>query len=111
MSVCNTKYLIILIILAWRCTAVPIYPIIPEIITGTVISHPAALINAAMEENLPNELRNNFYKDANIAAELAKESWFIDKEMQVQDNSLFFSITFRVIKSDDTKGKGVIYNG
>jgi len=81
--------------------AVPIYPIIPEIITGTVISHPAALINAAMEENLPNELRNNFYKDANIAAGLAKESWFIDKEMQVQNNFLSFSMTFRTIESEE----------
>jgi hypothetical protein len=94
----------VLITLAWRCTAVPIYPIIPEIITGTVISHPAALINAAMEENLPNELRNNFYKDANIAAGLARESWFIDKETQVQDNSLFLSITLKVIKRK-TKNK------
>jgi len=48
-----------------------------------MLAHPAVIINSAMEDNLPNHLRNNFYKNPNIAADLAKESWFIDKEMQV----------------------------
>ncbi|EZA57632.1 hypothetical protein X777_00732 [Ooceraea biroi] len=64
------------------CAAAPIYLVSSEAISGAVFAHPAVLINSAMEDNLPNELRNNFYKNANIAAGLAKESWFIDKEMQ-----------------------------
>jgi len=61
------------------CAAMPILFLTPE----TMLVHPAVIINSAMEDNLPNHLRNNFYKNPNIAADLAKESWFIDKEMQV----------------------------
>lgn len=65
--------------------ATPIYFVSPESITqDTVLTHPAVLINSAMEDNLPNQLKNDFYKNPNVAANLAKESWFIDKEMQVQ---------------------------
>ncbi|RLU24560.1 hypothetical protein DMN91_002649 [Ooceraea biroi] len=79
------KNLIILISVMVTCAAAPIYLVSSEAISGAVFAHPAVLINSAMEDNLPNELRNNFYKNANIAAGLAKESWFIDKEMQVID--------------------------
>ena len=47
-------------------------------------AHPAVLINSQMEDALPNELRNNFYKNPLIAAGLAKESLLTPKEMQVQ---------------------------
>ncbi|XP_033211459.1 uncharacterized protein LOC117169276 [Belonocnema kinseyi] len=46
-------------------------------------AHPAVLINSQMEEGLPNELRNNFYKNPRIAAGLANESLLTVKEMQV----------------------------
>ncbi|XP_018397463.1 PREDICTED: uncharacterized protein LOC108775556 [Cyphomyrmex costatus] len=61
------------------CAATPIFYLNPE----TMLAHPAVIINSAMEDNLPYQLRNDFYKDPSIAAGLAKESWFIDKEMQV----------------------------
>ncbi|XP_011870521.1 PREDICTED: uncharacterized protein LOC105563501 [Vollenhovia emeryi] len=72
---------IVLFIVIATCTATPILFLSPE---GT-LAHPAVVINSAMEDNLPNQLRNNFYKDPNIAAGLAKESWFSNKEMQVVD--------------------------
>ncbi|XP_029176545.1 uncharacterized protein LOC114944689 [Nylanderia fulva] len=77
---------IILFSLMSTCVPLPIFLISPEnAIQDTVLTHPAVLINSAMEDSLSNELRNNFYKNPNIAASLAKESWFIDKEMQVID--------------------------
>lgn len=76
----NGVHVIILFTLMATCAATPIFVAHP----GTVLAHPAVLINSAMEDSLPNELRNDFYKDPNIAAGLAKESWFIDKETQVQ---------------------------
>lgn len=77
---------IILFNLMSICVATPIFFVSPEtVIQDTVLAHPAVLINSAMENNLPNQLRNDFYKNPNIAAGLAKESWFIDKEMQVQN--------------------------
>ncbi|KYN35063.1 hypothetical protein ALC56_10661 [Trachymyrmex septentrionalis] len=72
---------IILFIVVTTCAATPILFINP----GTMFAHPAVIINSEMEDNLPYELRNNFYKNPSIAAGLAKESWFIDKEMQVID--------------------------
>lgn len=47
--------------------------------------HPAAELNAASEALLPRELlkSNDFYDNPSIAAGLAKESWFTNKEMQV----------------------------
>lgn len=76
---------IILFSLISTCVSTPIFFISPEsAIQETILPHPAVLINSAMEDNLSNQLRNNFYKNPNIAADLAKESWFIDKEMQVQ---------------------------
>ncbi|XP_001121757.2 uncharacterized protein LOC725973 isoform X2 [Apis mellifera] len=53
--------------------------------SGFVYQHPANLLNSAIEDTLPNELRNNFYKNPQIAAKLAKESWIFNKEMQVID--------------------------
>nr|XP_034192353.1 uncharacterized protein LOC117609785 isoform X1 [Osmia lignaria] len=60
------------------CAAMPQY-YIPE---GFVYPHPANLLNSAVEDTLPNELRNDFYKNPIIAAKLAKESWIFNKEMQ-----------------------------
>ncbi|XP_036141907.1 uncharacterized protein LOC105840611 isoform X2 [Monomorium pharaonis] len=78
----STNYInTILFIMVTTCAATPILLLTPE----ETLAHPAVAINSAMEDNLPNELRNNFYKNPNIAAGLAKESWFVDKEMQVID--------------------------
>lgn len=49
----------------------------------TPYAHPAVLINSNMESQLPDELRNQFYRNPRIASGLAKESWFGNKEMQV----------------------------
>lgn len=78
--------IIILFSLISNCIAAPIFFVSESAIQDTVLTHPAVLINSAMEDNLPSQLRNNFYKNPNIAAGLAKESWFIDKEMQVYNN-------------------------
>lgn len=75
----NNINVIIIFILVTTCIATPIF----FTHTEPVFAHPAVVFNSAMEDSLPNELRNNFYKNPNIAAGLAKESWFIDKEMQV----------------------------
>lgn len=83
----TTIYINVIILFSVMSTyiAMPIYFVSPEnVIQDTVLTHPAVLINSAMEDNLPNQLRNDFYKNPNVAANLAKESWFIDKEMQVQ---------------------------
>ncbi|XP_013186112.1 uncharacterized protein LOC106131542 [Amyelois transitella] len=47
--------------------------------------HPAVERNAAREALLPRDLlkSNDFYDNPSIAAGLAKESWFTNKEMQV----------------------------
>ncbi|XP_028040121.1 uncharacterized protein LOC114250444 [Bombyx mandarina] len=47
--------------------------------------HPAVEQTAASEALLPRELlkSRDFYDNPNIAAGLAKESWFTNKEMQV----------------------------
>ncbi|KAJ3641803.1 hypothetical protein Zmor_028276 [Zophobas morio] len=47
------------------------------------LAHPAAVENAAAESQLPQELLNPFYKNPGIAAALAKESWFSNKEFPV----------------------------
>ncbi|KAL0116382.1 hypothetical protein PUN28_009776 [Cardiocondyla obscurior] len=75
--VINCRNIILFVVLA-TCTATPILLLTSE----SPLAHPAVIINSAMEDNLPNQLRNNFYKNPSIAAGLAKESWFIDKEMQ-----------------------------
>lgn len=75
----NNMNIIILLSLVTTCAAIPIY-LVP---TETMFGHPAVLINSEMEDNLPNQLRNDFYKHPDIAANLAKESWFVEKEMQV----------------------------
>ncbi|KAM7359144.1 uncharacterized protein ACRADG_003844 [Cochliomyia hominivorax] len=50
-------------------------------------SHPSVIENSVHESQLPPELSksNRFYKNPHIAAALAKESWFTDKEMPVVD--------------------------
>ncbi|KAJ0172306.1 hypothetical protein K1T71_012279 [Dendrolimus kikuchii] len=47
--------------------------------------HPAVERNAAIESKLPRELlkSRDFYDNPVIAAGLAKESWFTNREMQV----------------------------
>lgn len=47
--------------------------------------HPAVELNAASEALLPRELlkSRDFYDNPSVAAGLAKESWFTNKEMQV----------------------------
>lgn len=86
---------IILFSVMSTCIATPIYFVSSEnVIQDTVLTHPAVLINSAMEDNLPNQLRNDFYKNPNVAANLAKESWFIDKEMQVYYHNLFCYVKF-----------------
>lgn len=76
--------IIILLNLMAICIATPIYLVPAE----TMFGHPAVLTNSEMEDNLPNQLRNNFYKHPEIAANLARESWFVEKEMQVHLTSL-----------------------
>lgn len=48
-------------------------------------AHPAVINNALREAEYPAEFRKSdrFYKNPKIAAALAKESWFTDKEMPV----------------------------
>ncbi|XP_076174987.1 uncharacterized protein LOC143150529 [Ptiloglossa arizonensis] len=73
--------IIVLVIIAGVCAAAPQY----YFPSGTVYPHPANLLTSALEDSLPNHLRNDFYKNPRIAAKLAQESWFINKEMQVID--------------------------
>lgn len=72
--------ILILIICAGLCAAAPQFLIQSPM---EPYQHPAVLINSAMEANLPNELKNDFYKNPHIAAGLAQESWFSRKESQV----------------------------
>ncbi|XP_015585636.1 uncharacterized protein LOC107263215 [Cephus cinctus] len=76
-----TMKVIALLGLLGLCAAAPQFLAHPE----TPYAHPAVLINSAMENALPNELKNSFYENPRIAAGLAKESWFANKEMQVID--------------------------
>lgn len=52
---------------------------------SAVHPHPAVELNAANEALLPRALlkSRDFYDDPHVAAGLAKESWFTNKEMQV----------------------------
>lgn len=70
---------IVLMVLVGFCAAAPQY----YIPSGFLYQHPANVVNSALEDTLPNELRNDFYKNPHIAARLAKESWIFNKEMQV----------------------------
>lgn len=47
------------------------------------LTHPAVVRNAIAESQLPPELLNPFYKNPAIAAGLAKESWFSNKEFPI----------------------------
>ncbi|XP_052124380.1 uncharacterized protein LOC113204569 [Frankliniella occidentalis] len=49
------------------------------------LAHHAVVRTAEDEARLPEELRNNFYKDPRIAEGLAKSSWFTPGEEQVLD--------------------------
>ncbi|XP_076222583.1 uncharacterized protein LOC143174412 [Nomia melanderi] len=70
-----------LVVLAGICAAAPQY----YLPSGLLYQHPANLLTSAIEDTLPNELRNGFYKNPRIAARLAQESWYLNKEMQVID--------------------------
>ncbi|XP_075984729.1 uncharacterized protein LOC142982215 [Anticarsia gemmatalis] len=52
---------------------------------AAVHPHPAVELNAASEAQLPRGLLKSadFYDNPSVAAGLAKESWFTNKEMQV----------------------------
>ncbi|PZC78009.1 uncharacterized protein LOC110376249 [Helicoverpa armigera] len=67
--------------------AQPLQPIGVEYVSGpaAVHPHPAVELNAASEAQLPRGLlkSRDFYDNPHIAAGLAKESWFTNKEMQV----------------------------
>ncbi|KZC15055.1 hypothetical protein WN55_09357 [Dufourea novaeangliae] len=73
--------LITIVIVAGLCAAAPQY----YLPSGLLYPHPANLLTSAIEDTLPNELRNDFYKNPRIAARLAQESWYLNKEMQVID--------------------------
>lgn len=77
-----------LLTLVATCVAMPI----EVFYVPSTFAHPVVLINSAMENNLPNKLRNEFYRNPKIASDLAKESWFIDKEMQVHNYHKYVSI-------------------
>ncbi|EEZ97408.1 hypothetical protein TcasGA2_TC011237 [Tribolium castaneum] len=47
------------------------------------VAHGAVVENAIAESQLPQDLLNPFYKNPAIAAGLAKESWFTNKEFPV----------------------------
>jgi hypothetical protein len=57
--------------------------IIPAPQPAETLAHPAVVENAIAESQLPTELLNPFYKNPAIAAGLAKESWFTNKEYPV----------------------------
>lgn len=68
--------------------AQPLNPIGVEYVSGvphSVHPHPAVELNAASESLLPRGLlkSRDFYDNPHVAAGLAKESWFTNKEMQV----------------------------
>lgn len=86
--------LIVLMIVMGLCLASPQY----YLPSGFVYQHPANLLNSAIEDTLPNELRNNFYKNPQIAAKLAKESWIFNKEMQVKFLLILTYFFYNIIK-------------
>lgn len=67
----------------------PAYHVSPGIVPAPTaidtkgLAHRAVVENAIAESQLPSELLNPFYKNPTIAAGLAKESWFGDKEFPV----------------------------
>lgn len=67
----------------------PAYHVSPGIVPAPTaidtkgLAHRAVVENALAESQLPSELLNPFYKNPAIAAGLAKESWFGDKEFPV----------------------------
>ncbi|CAG9112763.1 unnamed protein product [Plutella xylostella] len=68
--------------------AAPVHPLGVEYVDASppvVRPHPAVELNAESEALLPRELikSRDFYDNPAIAAGLAKESWFTNKEMRV----------------------------
>lgn len=56
-----------------------------QLLKPSPLAHRAVVENAYSESQLPDELRNDFYKDSRIASGLAKESQLTDKEMAVYE--------------------------
>lgn len=74
---------------SYNLISAPAYHVTPGIIPAPTaidtkgLAHRAVVENAIAESQLPTELLNPFYKNPTIAAGLAKESWFGDKEFPV----------------------------
>lgn len=83
----NMNTIITFTMVVGLCAAVPQY----YIPSGFLYQHPANVLNSAVEDTLPNELRNDFYKNPLIAARLAKESWLLNKETQVKSCPLILT--------------------
>lgn len=49
------------------------------------LAHRAVVVNSEAEAQLPPSLQNPFYKNPQIEAALAKESWFTPGEQQVRE--------------------------
>ncbi|KDR22632.1 hypothetical protein L798_12764 [Zootermopsis nevadensis] len=49
------------------------------------LAHRAVIVNSEAEARLPPSLQNPFYKNPQIEAALAKESWFTPGEQQVRE--------------------------
>lgn len=63
----------------------PIPSFIPQPITRSSYAHPEVVANSIAESQLPPEMLNDFYKNPALAALLAKDSWFGNKEVPVFD--------------------------
>ncbi|XP_051162383.1 uncharacterized protein LOC127282250 [Leptopilina boulardi] len=74
------KLFILCVLIIGECLAAPQF-IVDH--SSALYRHPAVIVNSEMEDALPNELRNDFYKNPLVAADLAKESLLTEKEMQV----------------------------
>lgn len=61
----------------------PIHEMPDERLPAASLAHPAAIETAERESRYPADWTNDQYKNPRIAAALAKESWFTDKEMPV----------------------------
>ena len=73
-------FLLFLTLIAF-CKAAPQYLI--HLDSHLAYPHPAVLANSAMEDTLPDELKNQIYKNSHVADRLARASWFGYKETQV----------------------------
>ncbi|XP_011299842.1 uncharacterized protein [Fopius arisanus] len=72
---------VILLTIFGICTGAPQF--LHQQYNPSPYAHEAVLVNSAMEDALPRDLKNHFYDNPKIAAALAQESWLAKKEMQV----------------------------